>query len=111
MGTIFNVTNDGILDLHHVEQECNLGMVKGGPGRNIIISDTRAAPKDYLLGDLQAGATKSLSCEHIVAGFRGEARIVIAIIYTSPLWHRPRTKRFPFQSEQADDGTWVWKAK
>jgi hypothetical protein len=109
MGTIFNVTNDGIFDLHNMTQECDLIMVKGRDGNEI--GNTITAPMDYSLGDLPAGTTKSLSCEKIVKGLIGEASIVIAINYSSPLRHQPRTKRFPFQSEQADDGTWVWKAK
>ena len=108
MGTIFNVTNNGISDLHNVAQECDLIMVKSDDANEIGPNKTR--PKDFMLGDLPAGATKSLSCEQIVRGFNREASIEIVITYDAPLWHRPGIKRFPFRSKQADDGTWVWKA-
>jgi hypothetical protein len=109
MGTIFNVTNNGILDLHNVTHECDLLKVKGRDAN--IIANTVTAPMDFSLGDLPAGATKSLSCERVVKGFPGESLIKIVIAYTSSLQRSQHTKQFLFQSEQADDGTWVWKAR
>jgi hypothetical protein len=108
MGTVFNLKNNGVFDLHNVTHGCNLLSVKGSNGNEI--GNTIVEPYAFSLGDLRAGATKSLSCEHIVKGFTGEASIEIIIDYTSALQRSKHTKTFRFHSEQADDGTWVWKS-
>lgn len=109
LGTVFNVTNGGIFDLHNVTQECDLVSLKDA--NNNAFGDNRFNPIGAHLSDLPAGATKSLSCEKVVVGYQGGGRIEIAIAFNSRLWPLRRIKRFPFQSEQADDGTWVWKAR
>lgn len=108
MGTIFDLTNDGIFTLRNVTQECNFKAAVQG---RYTYANNRIEPPDVPLGDLPSGATKSLSCEHAVLGFKDKASIEIKIIFTSPLFHRRTTRSFPFESEQADGGTWVWKAK
>jgi hypothetical protein len=105
MGTIFNVFNNGIFDLHKVRQECEVSFPKYG---KIVVDHNTAS---FVLGDLPAGTYKSLDCEHAVRGFPGAASLEISINFHSPLWPFQRTKHSLFQSEQADDGTWVWKAQ
>ena len=95
MGTIFNVTNNGISDLHNVAQECDLIMVKSDDANEIGPNKTR--PKDFMLGDLPLPERLKdpLSPKPLVRGFNGEAHIEIVITYDAPLWHRPGIKRFP----------------
>jgi hypothetical protein len=111
MGTVFNVTNNGVFDLHSVTQSCDLMDLKDMRS-NQFFQNVRLEPSNYELRDLPAGATKSLPCEYTAAGFHGGGSIAIVITFsTSPLqWYR-RSKTFPFYAEQADDGTWVWKAQ
>jgi hypothetical protein len=106
MGTIFNLTNQGIFTIHNVTHLCIVKLTYQ-PDR---IRAESTYDTGLSLGDLSPGVTKSLSCEHAVLGFKGKASIEIKIIFTSPV-HRRTTRSFPFESEQADDGTWVWKAK
>ena len=101
MGTIFNLTNDGIFMLRNVAEECNVEAAVQG---RYTFANNRMEPPDVPLGDLPPGATKSLSCEHAVLGLKTKASIEIKIIFTSPL-HRRTTRSFLFESEQADDGT------
>ena len=111
MGTVFNVTNNGIFDLHSVTQSCDLMDIEDMRS-NQFFQNVRLEPSNYELRDLPAGATKSLPCEYTAAGFHGGGSIAIVITFsTSPLqWYR-RSKTFPFYAERADDGTWVWKAQ
>jgi hypothetical protein len=111
MGTVFNVTNNGVFDLHNVTESCNLIDVTDLRSHQFF-RNVRLVPSNYALRNLPAGATKSLSCEHTVAGFHGEASIAIVITFSaSPLpWYR-RSETFPFYSEQADEGIWVWKTQ
>ena len=106
MGTVFNVVNDGQFDLHNVTQVCNVVLLRFGNngyfGNNSQIEN---------LGDLPAGSSKSLDCEHLVVGLPGPASAKISIIFNSLLWPLRSTKTFHFQSEPADNGTWVWKAQ
>jgi hypothetical protein len=106
LGTIFNVTNAGIFDLHHVVHHCD---VTTGFGNNSFSNTfTRMGEIE---GNLPAHATKSLDCEHAVLGITTGADIIITIEFKSPLWPFKRVKHFQFKSERVDDGTWVWKAQ
>jgi hypothetical protein len=107
MGTVFNLKNNGVFDLHNVTQSCNIVNLSSG-GINLL-KNTQIIPGNSLMGDLPAGDTKSLSCDQSVYGGHGEADIDIVITYTTRLQRSPRTKHFSLQSVQADDGTWVWK--
>lgn len=108
LGTVFNLTNNGLLPVYEVVHTCQVetsdgagGGIKGG------IGITHGDPK---LGNLEAGMTKSLSCERTVRG-AVTASMTIWITYRSLLWPLKITKFFQFEAEKADDGTWVWKAK
>ena len=111
LGTVFNLKNNGVFDLHNVKQTCVV-VKQSYEGVDILNTQIKPDKPNALgLGDLPAGDTKSLSCEHSVVGASTEASIKIIITYTSrPLWSQ-HTKTFQFQSVQADDGTWVWKRK
>ena len=106
MGTIFNLTNNG-LPVFGVEQICRMTLswpngspfIAGGGGIEM-------AP----LGYLGHGKTKSLNCHHSVVGFNGAAAMVIEIKYRPIYWPFKFSERFSLQAEKADDGTWVWKA-
>jgi hypothetical protein len=111
MGTVFNLKNNGVFDLHNVTQSCEILEMNIANQTNLM-QNIQFDPMDHLLGDLPAGAAKSLSCEQSVTGLHNAASIGILITYeASPLrWYR-RSKTFLFQSVQADDGTWVWKSQ
>jgi hypothetical protein len=109
MGTIFNVTNSGTFDLYNVTHECKVTMLR--LGSDSIFDHNQVELPHASLGDLPAGATKSLDCEHFVVGLRGAASLKITVTFNSLLCPFKCTREFPFESEQADDGTWVWKAQ
>ena len=88
MGTIFNLYNNGIFDLHKVAEECDVSFPKYGS----IVFDHNSASD--VLGELPAGTYKSLNCEHAVVGFPGAASLEISITFNSPLWPFQRTQRF-----------------
>lgn len=113
LGTIFNVTNDGMLTLHNVSHLCGIASGEGeiAGGGKVLLKGVTSTPEGAFLGDLPTGATKSLSCEKPFVGFEGEASIWIEITYTRPLWYRSTKKYFFFESEKANNGTWVWKSK
>ena len=68
MGTVFNVTNNGVFDLHSVTQSCDLMDLKDMRS-NQFFQNVRLEPSNYELRDLPAGATKSLPCEYTAARF------------------------------------------
>jgi hypothetical protein len=111
MGTIFNVTNNGVFTVYRVTHACRLDRVD----RSLTDPYGISGPEihyTFSLGDLPPGATKSLSCENVVAGARGYAAITIIIFYARwPMTHHELSESFSFKSVRADDGTWVWKAK
>jgi hypothetical protein len=100
MGTIFNLTNDG-LPIFGVEQICSIN----NAGR---LSDVDLGWPN-LLGNIGIWDTKSLNCEHALVGVNAPTSLTIEIKYRPLLWFWKITKSFPLQSEQAEDGTWVWK--
>jgi hypothetical protein len=108
MGTIFDVTNNGILPLYDVDQGCGFDQVKYAGGE---ISGISMTPFEYKLGTLAPGDTKSLNCEKTLALGGTQFDIAIEITYRPLLWPWRITKSFPFEAEKADDGTWVWKQK
>jgi hypothetical protein len=95
-----------------VTHYCLLDKITDPNDSGSTISGVEYGSSAFLLGDLSPGETKSLSCEKIVKGFHGEPAITIRIVYSRWPWiHHQRNKFFPFESEQADDGSWAWKAK
>ena len=85
MGTVFNLTNNGLLPVHEVDQSCGIDRVKCESRRNRLGVQLR--PFGHSLGDLGRGATKSLNCENAmtVPGI-AEASITIGITYKPVLW-------------------------
>lgn len=109
MGTVFNLTNNGILPVTEVDHVCGIDRIQFQGG---VASGFGLQPKEHLLGYIAPGATKSLNCEHAIAmQGNSEAKISIEIIYKPILWPTKLSKSFRLEAEKADDGTWVWKAK
>jgi hypothetical protein len=108
MGTVFNLTNNGILPVREVDQVCGIDRIRFQGGED---SGFGIQPKEHLLGYLAPGATKSLNCEQAIA-MQGTsvARIGIKIVYQPILWPTKLSKYFQLEAEKADDGTWVWKS-
>jgi hypothetical protein len=108
MGTIFNLTNNGILPVREVDQVCGIDRIRFQGGEDTGFG---LQPQGHLLGYLARGATKSLNCEHAIA-MQGtsEAKISIEIIYKPILWPTKLSKYFQLEAEKADDGTWLWKS-
>jgi hypothetical protein len=105
MGTVFNVTN-GPLPIYDVEQTC-IADITAADGRPIV---SGLGIGMQPLGDIGAGDTKSLNCQHAASRFNAQTSLTIAIKYRPLLWFWKITKAFPLQAEKADDGTWVWKS-
>jgi hypothetical protein len=109
MGTIFNVTNNGVFTLYNVTHVCALDRVETGRNGNFL-GGFSVQPIGFSLGDIAPGDYKSLSCENVVRGATGGASIRIKITYARwPFIHHLLNKSYPFRSVQADDGTWIWK--
>jgi len=106
LGTIFNLTNNGLLTVLDVVHNCQ---VEAGDGAGGGLKGILLGRGDGKLGNLEAGMTKSLSCER-TAGGAVTASMTIWITYRSVLWPLKITKPYRFEAERADDGTWVWKS-
>lgn len=105
MGTIFNLTNNG-LPVFGVEQICRMSIVRPN-GMPLITGGggIEMAPLGYLVH----GQTKSLNCHHSAVGFNMDTTLIIEIRYRPFYLPWKLSERFPFQAEKADDGTWAWK--
>ena len=109
LGTVFNLTNNGMFTLHDVWHTCEPQIVF--PTGNTIgggIGMVHAA--DGNLGDLEPGQTKSLACERTIYGV-AKASMGILIEYRPGWWPWKFDKLFVFEAVRADDGTWLWKAE
>jgi hypothetical protein len=108
LGTVFNVTNNGMFTLHDVWHTCMPETVS--PSGATVGGGIGFVGGDPNLGDLGPGLTKSLSCEKSIKG-AAKASMTILIEY-GPGWSPWKfTMPFQFKAVRADDGTWVWKAE
>jgi hypothetical protein len=107
MGTVFNLTNNGILPVFDVEPICHVDITsaRGQP----ILSNLGIGMRP--LGYLGSGETKSLECHHAASNFDTDTSMTIVINYRTLLWFWTGTKMFPVKAEKTDDGTWVWKSE
>jgi hypothetical protein len=111
MGTVFSLTNNGILPIHDVQALCGIDRVKttGGGGISGIAFEMPESHADVLLPT----DSMTVPCAHAVNMGAGaaSAEITIHITYRPDLvpWHREID--FPLEAEKADDGTWLWKHK
>jgi hypothetical protein len=109
MGTVFYLSNDGVVAVHEVHVECrlvNLGLVN----RTVILGPTFRFPGSDA-PTLPPGHKLTTPCARAVqVGYPGArmARLDVLATYKPPLvwWHR--TDIFPLKAEKSDDGTWIW---
>jgi uncharacterized protein with PQ loop repeat len=106
MGTIFNLTNNG-LPVFGVEQICRMTITRPN-GSPLIFGG--GGIEMTPLGYLGHGKTKSLNCHHAAVGFNMDTDLIIEIRYRPLYLPWKLSDRFPLRAEKADDGTWVWKS-
>jgi len=107
MGTVFNLTNGGVLPVFDVEQGCAVDITDENGRPRIRGLNVWMRP----LGYLGPGDTKSLNCQHVASGFNSPTSMTVRIRYRPLFWFRKFTKAFPLEAEKKDDGSWVWKSE
>jgi hypothetical protein len=108
MGTVFYVSNEGVVPVYDLDVSCGIDDVSGGApggmsGFSIGTRESRAAK-------LSPGHKITAPCDTIKIN-SPDARAVLTILvdYKAPLgwWHK--TETFPLKAEKAEDGTWIWR--
>lgn len=107
MGTVFALSNDGLLPVHDINVVCGIESLRD-TGGNGITGIGMVLPGSH--SDILSPANKmTLPCAHAVEMTLVTAKITIVVTYRPDFvwWHR--TAEYPMDAERADDGTWVWK--
>jgi hypothetical protein len=105
MGTVFYLSNQGMLPIHDVDTLCRIDEMEGDIHmKNATAHWTNIAEK------LSPGNKMTLNCQHAFL-FRNtlirSIKATIEIRYRDFLWLQ-RNKTFPMEGTQAEDGTWIW---
>lgn len=112
MGTVFQLSNDGLFPVHTIVVGCGMDKVgsnRGGiRGINIIMSGQGA-----LAPILSPGHKMTVPCAHAVALQNPPADTVAEMTITvdfRPDWLFWRKHiEFPMRAERRDNGEWIWK--
>ena len=110
LGTVFNLTNNGMFTLDDVWHTCEPQIIDPNTGALTLGGGIGIVRPDPNLGDLEPGQTKSLGCDGIANGV-SNASMGILIAYRPGWWPWKFKKLFRFKAVRADDGTWLWKAE
>lgn len=112
MGTVFYLSNDGLLPVHTVEIGCHLddiGNSQLGVGGLTINMGGQGA----LAAILSPGHKMTVPCAHAVALKHAPADVNAAmtiLVDFRPDWLFWRKHvEFPMRAERKDNGEWVWK--
>jgi hypothetical protein len=108
MGTVFSLSNDGLLPIHDIETTCGVDEVRNQFGGGV--SGTGCTFPESHADILSPGQKMALPCARaVLMTSTASAHITILATYRPDFvwWHRTIT--FPMEAEKADDGTWLWK--
>ncbi len=107
MGTVFAVSNDGVLSIYDITVDCGVNDVRAP---NVTIQGNIAFrfPQSHATV-LSPGHKMTTPCANAVVIQSTSAKITIIVDYRPPLvwWHR--TEQFPLEAERSEGGTWIWK--
>ena len=111
MGTVFNLSNDGLLPVHDLTVTCGIKKIQtqsGGGMENIGFQLPGSEAKI-----LSPGHKMTLPCAHAVAVTTNgavKAEIIIFVDYRPDWlwWHK--NAGFPLEVEETQNGQWIWKS-
>jgi hypothetical protein len=106
MGTVFAISNDGILPLHDVHARCVLDDLRSGP---LYIHGIAITAKGTDAEILSPGQQLTLPCYRVNMAQARVANVTVRVDYKPNYLWWERTIRFSMEAMQSDDGTWVWK--
>jgi len=107
MGTVFYISNDGLLPLYDITVDCGIYDVQAP--RITFHGNFAVRFPDSHADVLHPGHKMTTPCAHAVNVQATSARIAIIVDYRPPWvwWHR--REQFPLEAERSEDGTWIWK--
>jgi hypothetical protein len=108
-GTVFYLSNDGLLSLYDVTATCGIDNIETqGGGR---ISGFALQPTETHADVLSPGHKMTLPCaQAIVVDLPiGNAKMTVRVRYRPAFvwWHK--TEKFPLEAMKTRDGNWIWK--
>lgn len=106
-GTVFELSNDGVLPVHDVDVVCKIDAEGGVDLQNVgfVLPENKADV-------LSAGQRMTVGCHRAVSFGESDpavAKLTIEGSYRPDWlwWHRDVS--FPMEGIRADNGTWIWK--
>jgi hypothetical protein len=106
MGTIFTLSNDGILWINDVTVGCVMDDLETNTGG---LSGMTIYPEQHHADMLNAGKRMDIPCRSAMRMLSpSKAEMSLSVTYRPAfgLWHKRDS--FPFRAEKAVDGKWVW---
>ena len=107
MGTVFYLTNEGVIPVRDVTAVCKTDEIRTLAQQTI--SNIGFINPDSHSDILSPGHKMTLPCARVDVKGATTARLTIEVSYKPPWawWHR--NESFPLAAEQLQDGTWIWK--
>jgi hypothetical protein len=106
MGTVFHVSNDGVLPLYDLVVICGAKDIEFGSGNVKNIGFLRPQSSAAVLSP---GHKMDAACAHaVVSTSTAKAELTIVVNYRRPLTWWSKTDEFPLKAERGADGAWVW---
>lgn len=108
MGTVFYLSNDGVITVRDVTAACRADDIRTERGQSV--SNIGFLNPDSFADKLSPGHKMTLPCARVNITGVTTARMTIDVSY-KPAWAWwYRHERFPLEAERTQDGTWIWKS-
>jgi hypothetical protein len=118
MGTIFSLTNEGLLPVYDVKAGCEVMRVDTPPpGNRHLVEPTTFYFPESRVEILSPGHKMTIPCGRAIATKLGNtetlefhAEMFIVVTYRPKwlLWHK--SEKFPMETAKTENGTWTWKS-
>jgi hypothetical protein len=106
MGTVFHVSNDGVLPLYDLVVTCGAKDIESGSRNVKNIGFLRPQSSAAILSP---GHKMDAACAHtVVSTSTSKAELTIVVNYRRPLTWWSTTDEFPLEAERSADGAWIW---
>lgn len=110
MGTVFYLSNDGILPIYNIEIGCVLSNVRARGGSFIGGEGTFNQPQNTA-PLLSPGKKMTVPCATSVAivGEAEVAEMTVVVDYKPALVFWRKRDKFPLKAQRSEEGTWIWR--
>jgi len=107
MGTVFYLSNDGVIPIRDVNVSCRADDIRTGIGQGV--SGIGFMNRDSHADRLSPGHKMTLPCARVNVSGAVTARMTIDVSYKPAWFWWHRNEEFPLQAERAQGGIWIWK--